>query len=89
MDKDLIHIKQLWKGECYIHGFRTNACGVAILLKDNFEYETLSCEKDMEGNYLCLTLKIGSITVTLLTLYGPSKESPSFFLNIKRSNTET
>ena len=87
MDKDLIHIKQLLKGECYIHGCKTTACGVAILLKDNFEYEALSYEKDMEGNYLCLTLKIGSITVTLLTLYEPIKDSPSFFLNIKRSNT--
>ena len=40
-------------GSWNIHGCRTNARGVAILLKDNFEYETLSC-KNAWGEITCV-----------------------------------
>ena len=34
-DKDLQNIRNLWGGECFIHGVRTNSWGVAILIKKN------------------------------------------------------
>ena len=40
-EKDLKDIKNIWSADCYIHGSKTNATGVAILFRNNFEYEVL------------------------------------------------
>ena len=61
---------------------KTNSRGVAILLSNNFEYKVLSCDKDTDGNYLGLLLKCSTMTVYLLTLYGPNKDNPEFFRRI-------
>ena len=60
IQKDLQNIKELWGGECFIHGVKTNSRGVAILIKNNFEYEVLECNKDVDGKFLYLLLKISS-----------------------------
>ena len=41
--------------------------------------------KTTGGNYLCLTLKVVSITVTLMTLYTPYRDSPSFYPKIQET----
>ena len=86
VEKDLEYINSLWDGECYINGSKTNARGVAILLKKDFEYEVKSFQKDAEGNYISLTLKLSSMTVNLMTIYAPNKDNPSFFSEIQKNN---
>ena len=76
-DKDMRHIKSVWNNEIIIHGIRTNARGVAILLKNNFEFEILSQSSDEEGNLLVLDLKIANdFTIRIINLYAPNSDSP-------------
>ena len=52
-EKDVTSVSEIWGGKCYIHGTRTNARGVAILFKNNFEYQVTSSITDSEG-ILCV-----------------------------------
>ena len=81
---DIRAVKDVWNNEVYINGGKTNSRGVAILLNNNFEYEILSCSKDKNGNYLNLLIKLSSMTMNLITLYGPNNDSPSFFEEINK-----
>ena len=89
VEKDLKYMKSVWDGECYINGSKTNARGVAILLKKDFEYEVKSFQKDMEGNYISLTVKLSSMTVNLMTIYAPNKDNHSFFSEIQQVMQES
>ena len=88
-DKDLQNIRNLWGGECFIHGVRTNSRGVAILIKNNFEYEVLECNKDKDGNFLQLLLKMSSFKLNLMTIYGPNNDNPDFFKLIQDTIDKT
>ena len=57
---------------------------MAILLNSNFEYEILACNKDKNGNYLNLLMKLSSMKINLITLYGPNNDSPSSFEEISK-----
>ena len=63
----------------HLNGRSTNSRGVAILLKNNFEYEILDCKRDNVGNYLLLVMKLYNITMNLLTIYGPNNDNPVFY----------
>ena len=80
---DISSIKAIWGNTCYIHGKRSNARGVAILIKDNFEYEVLASNFDVDGNYICLTLKINALIFNLVNIYAPNNDSPEFFTEIQ------
>ena len=78
IEDDIRAVKDLWNNEVYINGGKTNSRGVAILLNNNFDYEILSSNKDKNGNYLSLLIKLSSMTINLITRYGPNNDSPSF-----------
>ena len=80
---DIPSIKSIWGNTCYIHGKRSNARGVAILITDNFEYEVLESNFDVNGNYICLTLKLNALIFNLVTIYAPNNDSPEFFTEIQ------
>ena len=79
IDDDIMVVKELWNNDVYLNGGKTNSRGVAILLNNNFEYEILACNKDKNGNYLNLLMKLSSMKINLITLYGPNNDNPSFF----------
>ena len=83
IEEDMMNVKGLWNNDIFINGGKTNSRGVAIFLNNNFEYEVLSCKKDKNGNYLNLLLKLSSMTINLITLYGPNNDFPSFFEEIQ------
>ena len=70
-------------GECFINGIKSNARGVAILIRNNFEYKVLNCNKDSDGNYLHLKLQLDTMSLNLITIYGPNSDNPHFFQNIQ------
>ena len=84
IEDDIRAVKDVWNNEVYINGGKTNSRGVAILLNNNFAYEILPCSKDKNGNYLNLLIKLSSMTINLITLYGPNNDSPSFFEEINK-----
>ena len=81
--KDIQDIREMWGGECFIHGIKSNARGVAILIGNNFEYKVLNCHKDLDGNYLYIKLKLDTMSLNLITIYGPNSDNPNFFQNIQ------
>ena len=82
-ENDLPLTKTIWNNDCYLHGKKTNARGVGILLNNNFECEILACNKDKEGNYLQLILKLTSFIVNLISIYAPNLVRPDFFMTLQ------
>ena len=83
IENDIPELKKLWDGEIYLSGSKTNSRGVAIFLNNNFEHKVLSLKSDKNGNFLKIVLKLSSIIINLITLYGPNKDSPGFFHEIE------
>ena len=81
--KDENTVRSMWKGECILNGESSNSRGVAVLLNTNFEYNIMSVSKDVDGNMIVLDLNIGDISIKLLNIYAPNKDSPEFFNHIK------
>ena len=81
-ERDINSMKQIWPN-CYLHGYRNNARGVAVLFNNNFEYTVREVNKDEHGNWLQLKITISNIDINLITLYAPNQDNPAFFENIK------
>ena len=80
---DLSTIKNIWKGDCFLGGTRTNSNGVAILIKSNFEYEVVEHFIDNEGKIVWLNILINKkLKVKLINIYAPNKDTLDFFKKI-------
>ena len=54
-ESDWNDCRNLWDGEVILHGQRTNASGLVILINKTFEYQ-IRIEKDSQGNAIILDL---------------------------------
>ena len=81
-EREINSVKQIWP-DCYINGVRNNSRGVAILLNSNFEYNVLEVNKDDQGNYLQVIMRVSNITINLITIYAPNQDNPSLFNEIR------
>ena len=77
--------EQEWGLKAYFSSFSGNSRGTAILFNNNFEYKIYKIEKDSNGNMLALDIEIQDLRFTLITVYGPNKDTPSFYTEL--SNT--
>ena len=75
-------ILDLWNGECLFNNYKSNARGVAILFGKNLEYKVHKQIKDNEGNFLVIDVTAQHQRFTLINIYGPNSDSPSFFKKI-------
>ena len=82
LEKDIPSVKQIWS-DCYLHGKKTNARGVGILLNNNFEYEITECHQDTNGNIIQLFIKCSSAKINLINIYAPNQDEPAFFKEVK------
>ena len=82
LEKDTSNVKQIWN-DCFLHGKKTNARGVGILLNNNFEHEVIESNTDLNGNYIQLYLKLSSMKINLINVYAPNHDDPAFFKQIK------
>ena len=80
---DELLVRSMWNGDCIINGKSSNSRGVAILLRHNFEYNIVSVFKDDSGNLISLDINISVISVKIINLYAPNKDSPEFFVQVK------
>lgn len=80
--KEENYIRSQWGYECYFSSFSSQSRGVAIFINNNFDFKFISLEKDTEGNMLLLNVKIYDTEITLICVYAPNKDSPSFFKTI-------
>jgi exonuclease III len=77
-------VKQQWGyNECFISPFRSNARGTAILFNNNFNFTVLDKTLDDGGNFVALKVQIDDTSYTIITLYGPNRDSPEFFDKIE------
>ena len=75
-----------WGGTCLFSGKSSNSRGVAILFNNNFQFEINEVREDGDGNFLGLNMTVHSYQITLISLYGPSRDNPEFY---KKTITET
>ena len=68
----------------YASPFRNTSCGVMILINNNFEYKVRRVETDLNGTFIILDIKMQDKRFTLVNLYGPNKDKPQFFNNIRQ-----
>ena len=61
----------------------TNSRGVAVLLRNNLEFEVNTVRKNKDGNYLNLQIEMHNLKVNLITIYAPNVDNPNFFRTIE------
>ena len=76
-------VETQWGYTCIFYSYKSNARGVCILLSNNFEFKIHNIKKDDDGNFLAIDLTIEEYRVTLVNIYGPNSDQPSFFENIR------
>ena len=64
---------------CYFNSLRSNARGVALLIKKTCPIIVESNYQDETGNLLWLTCKFEGNPLLICILYGPNDDSPLFF----------
>ena len=67
-----------WGGECFFCHYRSYARGVAILFK-NCSVVVHNLKRDTNGNLIGIDLTCNDFRFSLITLYGPNSEDPSFY----------
>ena len=77
-------LKLISECECYINGYKTNARGVAVLFKNNFEYQIKHTEYDTTGNYMVLDFNTTNVSIRLINVYAPNVDCPRFFEKIRK-----
>ena len=82
-------IRTQWGYECYFSSYNTQARGVAILLNNNFEYNLHNVIKDENGNLLILDITLKNKRFSLINIYGPNKDTPTFFEEIRKYMSES
>lgn len=75
-------LKPNWISQVYHAPFTTKARGVAILIHKNVPFILKSKVIDPNGRYILISGHIASYPVTLLNVYGPNSDDPSFFHKI-------
>lgn len=71
-----------WGGQILFSSNTSNSRGVCILFNNDFEYKILKDKHDINGNFIALDLEIEGKRVTLINIYGPNEDSPTFYMKI-------
>ena len=72
----------LWRGKCY-HAFGTfNSRGTSILFSPRINHKIIHVEYFPDGNCVILVCKMFEHTYTIVNVYGPNDDQPSFFTRI-------
>jgi len=75
-------LKCSWVGHIFQSTFSSKARGVAILIRKTVPFRHVSTLSDQNGRYIMVTGYIYSFHVTLLNVYGPNFDDPTFFAKI-------
>ena len=81
--------KAEWGGNIRFSDGISNAQGVAILFKRDFEGSILDCNKRDDGRLLSLQVKVNSQTIRIVNVYAPNEDRPEFFAEMFDSLQQT
>lgn len=73
-------IRAQWNNDCIFSSGTSNSRGVAILFSKDFEHTIHKYIADEEGNYIIVDLTVENNRFTLISLYGPNKDCPTFLI---------
>ena len=76
-------IRNLWGYDCHFSSYASNARGVAILFKNNFEFSVKKKKGDSDGNYLLLELAIEDKHILICCVYGSNNDNPTFYMKLQ------
>ena len=82
------HLDKEWNGEYYCSYFDSKSRGVTVLFDKQFDHTIHEVKIDTKGNFLVIDLSFNETRFTLCSLYGPNKDSPDFYHNIKKIITD-
>ena len=76
-------VKREWGYDVYFSNYAQNSRGVAILIKNNFEYKLIDSVGDINGNFLVIRIKAFEKEFVLANVYGPNEDKPEFYTNLE------
>lgn len=83
------YIRNRWEGNCYFSfAPQSNARGAAIFFGPKTDYKIHSQNHDTDGNFLILDMTIYNKRLSLINIYGPNKDNPTFYENLFKSISE-
>lgn len=83
------YIRNRWEGNCYFSPApQSNARGVAIFFGKKVDYKIHGQKQDTNGNFLILDMTIYNKRLSLVNIYGPNRDDPSFYENLFKKITE-
>lgn len=77
-----------WGYKGFFASHNSSSRGVAVLFNNNFEFSVEKVKKDLNGNYIFVAAKILDKRVLIVSIYGPNKDNPEFYLALERKIRE-
>ena len=78
--------ESLWTSEwgftAFFSSFSSASAGVCILFNNNFQFEIIRKFFDQEGRFIIIDMKIDNKILTLVNIYAPNNDNPTFFQNL-------
>ena len=76
------YIRTQWGYECFFSCHNSQSRGVATFINNTFDCKINNIEQDNNGNLLILNCKICDKNITLINIYGPNRDSPTFYQDV-------
>ena len=78
-----------WGGECIVNSYSSVSRGVAILFSRSLDFTVKKMHTDTEGNLLVVNTVISdTFEIIIAVLYGPNRDEPDFYSNLKSRLSE-
>lgn len=81
-ENDINRVKNRWPGQVHSGFFSSHARGVIILIHKSIPFQLKNKYIDPSGRYIILNGAIVSIQVSLICVWAPNGDDPSFYQNI-------
>lgn len=79
------YIRTMWGLDCVFNSFSSQSRGVAVFFNNSIDYKIHKIIKGNDGNKLILDITISDKRLTLVNIYGPNKDKPNFYKEVKDS----
>ena len=74
--------KNEWGGEIYFSHGKSNARGVAVLIKNGLDHKIVRSVSDSNGRFLMLVIEIQDVDYTIINVYVPNTDGTAIgFIN--------
>ena len=77
-------IRAEWGYKTFFSSFSSQSRGVAIFLRNNFEFTIHNSYSDSYGNQMILDIEFEDERITLVNIYGPNNDNPTFYEDLEK-----